>query len=98
MESRHTNTVARGEHVEEAIGQREHLVRREGAGALAAVLQGLPFEQLHDQEDAAVLRDLVVEHGDGAVDRSAQRFLIPVASDEHPPLTVLVNWTATLKK
>jgi hypothetical protein len=60
--------VGRGEHVEQLIGDREHLGRLEplpGAPRGPGV-DGLTLEQLHHQEDCAVLRGVVVEHGDRA--------------------------------
>jgi hypothetical protein len=53
--------------VEEPMSHEQRLLKGEpSARALPQLFYGLPLEQLHHEERHAVLRDVVVEHGDRA--------------------------------
>ena len=59
------SAVARGEAVEDALGDVERALGRDGlAGAPPVVAHGLAFEQLHDEEGLVSLGRVVVQHAD----------------------------------
>ena len=54
------------QHVEQRVADREDDPQRHAlAVASPHLVGGLAIEQLHDDERGAVLRDVVVEYGDG---------------------------------
>ena len=59
--------VRGGEHVEELVTDGENDPRRQTApGALPEAIDGVTFEQLHDEEGRAVFGHVIVEDGDRA--------------------------------
>jgi hypothetical protein len=58
----HAARVGPGEHVAQGVAEGQDLARREPPAAAVAGLEGLADQQLHHEEGAAVVRDVVVDH------------------------------------